>query len=83
MAEVCRVCFAAAEAAELEAETGEPGEIPWVNLEPTVDELLEEGIKRLHSRDTWKLWKWPNSDKVFYSPDEFKCAPNACRELCS
>ncbi|BDA41097.1 probable inactive ubiquitin carboxyl-terminal hydrolase 54 at C-terminar half [Coccomyxa sp. Obi] len=64
---------AAAEAAELEAETGEPGEIPWaVNLEPTVEELLEEGIKRLHSRDTWKLWKWPNSDKVFYTPDEFK-----------
>ncbi len=68
--------LAAAEAAELEAETGEPGEIPWaVNLEPTVEELLEEGIKRLHSRDTWKLWKWPNSDKVFYTPDEFKCAP--------
>lgn len=64
----------------MEAETGEPGEIPWVNLEPTVEELLEEGIKRLHSRDTWKLWKWPNSDKVFYTPDEFKCAPSCTQE---
>ncbi len=44
------------------------------NLGPTLEELFEEGIRRLHVRDTWKLWRWPQSDNVFYSPDEFKYA---------
>jgi hypothetical protein len=71
--EFCSVGFAAAEAAELEAETGEAA-IPWVNLEPTLDETFEEGIRRLQDRETWKIWQWPMSDKLFYTPEEYKCA---------
>lgn len=67
---------AAAEAAEeAEAEGVEPGEIPACHLEPSVAELFEEGLRRLEHRDTWKLWRWPASDAVFYTPDEYKCAP--------
>ena len=44
------------------------------SLGPTVEELFEEGIGRLHFWETWKLWKWPEDEKVFYSPDDFKCA---------
>ena len=44
------------------------------SLGPTVEELFEEGIERLNYRETWKLWKWPEDEKVFYSPDDFKCA---------
>ena len=42
------------------------------SLGPTVEELFEEGIERLNYRETWKLWKWPEDEKVFYSPDDFK-----------
>ena len=44
------------------------------SLGPTVEELFEEGIGRLNYRETWKLWKWPDAEKVFYTPDDFKCA---------
>ena len=65
---------AAAEAAEAaEAEGVEPGEIPRLNLEPTVEDALREGLARLRQRDTWKLWRWPLSEAVFYTPDEYKC----------
>ena len=47
------------------------------SLGPTVEELFEEGIERLNYRETWKLWKWPEDEKIFYSPDDFKCA-NIC-----
>ena len=46
----------------------EPGEIPQLSLEPSVAELFEEGLRRLEHRDTWKLWRWPASDAVFYTP---------------
>ena len=66
---------AAADAAEAaEAEGVEPGEIPRLNLEPTVEDAFQEGLARLRQRDTWKLWRWPLADKVFYTPDEYKCA---------
>lgn len=54
------------------------------NLGPTMEELFEEGMRRLHVRDTWKLWRWPQSDNVFYSPDEFKyvtCMHACCRQV--
>ena len=67
-------CAAAEAAEEAEAEGVEPGEIPACHLEPSVAELFEEGLRRLEHRDTWKLWRWPASDAVFYTPDEYKCA---------
>ncbi len=52
----------------------EPGEIPRLHLEPTVEDALAQGLSRLRERDTWKLWRWPASERVFYTPDEYKCA---------
>ena len=64
----------AEQAAEESQEDGAIEDISPPNLGPSVEELFEEGITRLHHRETWKLWRWPQSDNVFYSPDEFKCA---------
>lgn len=69
----CRVHAAVEAAEEAEAEGVEPGEIPQFNLEPNVAELFEEALRRLEHRDTWKLWRWPLSEAVFYTPDEYKC----------
>ena len=64
----------AEQAAEESQEDGAVEDISPPNLGPSVEELFEEGIERLHHRETWKLWRWPQSDNVFYSPDEYKCA---------
>ena len=62
----------AEQAAEESQEDGAVEDMSPPNLGPTMEELFEEGMRRLHVRDTWKLWRWPQSDNVFYSPDEFK-----------
>lgn len=71
----------AEQAAEESQEDGAIEDISPPNLGPSVEELFEEGITRLHHRETWKLWRWPQSDNVFYSPDEFKCAPGLISSL--
>ena len=63
-------------------ENGAVEDISPPNLDPTVEDLFEEGIDRLHHRETWKLWRWPQSSNVFYSPDEFKCAPSILCLIC-
>lgn len=47
-----------------------------LTLQPTLTEMLEEGIVRLKSpQGTWKLWQWPGCPTDFFSADDFKCAP--------
>ena len=46
-----------------------------LTLQPTLTEMLEEGIARLKSpQGTWKLWQWPGCPTDFFSADDFKCA---------
>ena len=46
-----------------------------LTLQPTLTEMLEEGIARLLSpQGTWKLWQWPGCPTDFFSADDFKCA---------
>ena len=68
-------CAAAIEEAEFAAEIAAGAEpIPGAPLapEPTMDEVLEEGISRLHERSTWKLWQWPLASKEFTDADSFR-----------
>ncbi len=60
-----------AEAAELAAENPDGGPVT-INLEPTLDDVLEEGIRRLQEKNTWKLWQWPTGGKEFYDADTFR-----------
>ena len=54
------------------AEYGDTVEVPIPNLEPSMDELFDEGIKRMQERGTWKLWAFPPANKTFYDAESFK-----------
>ena len=57
----------AAEAAELN-----DGTTITVSLEPGLDEIFDEGTRRLHEKSTWKLWQWPPEEKEFFDADSFR-----------
>lgn len=58
----------AAEAAELN-----DGTTITVSLEPGLNEIFDEGTRRLHEKSTWKLWQWPPEEKEFFDADSFRC----------
>ncbi len=62
---------AAAEEAEFAAEHPHTA-ITAINLEPTLEDILEEGVKRLQEKGTWKLWQWPRDGRKFYEADSFR-----------
>jgi hypothetical protein len=41
-------------------------------IEPALDEILEEGIKRLQQKETWKVWQWPPDNADFFDADAFR-----------
>lgn len=43
-------------------------------MNPPLEAVLEEGIRRLSERGTWKGWLWPNDDKLFYDAESFRYA---------
>jgi len=47
-----------------------PGETLAIDLEPSVEEVLETGLARLETQPTWKLWK--SDDKEFLDADSFR-----------
>ena len=64
--------FAAEIAAGAEPIPGAP-----IAQEPTMDEVLEEGLARLQTKPTWKRWQWPLSGQEFNDADSFRCACDA------
>lgn len=69
------VCAAieAQEAAELD-----DGTTMTVHLEPGLDEIFDEGTRRLLIKSTWKLWQWPPEEREFFDADSFRCNLGAC-----
>ncbi|KAL3153768.1 hypothetical protein ABBQ32_013356 [Trebouxia sp. C0010 RCD-2024] len=57
----------AAEAAELN-----DGTTITVSLEPGLDEIFDEGTRRLQEKSTWKLWQWPPQEREFFDADSFR-----------
>jgi hypothetical protein len=43
-----------------------------VNLEPGLDELLEEALRRSGEKATWKVWQWPSGGVDFYDSETFR-----------
>ncbi len=44
-----------------------------MGLGPTLEEVLDEGIRRLRERgSTWKLWNWPGEGKDFIDAEAFR-----------
>eukprot|EP00884_Botryococcus_braunii_P009363 jgi/Botrbrau1/18428/Bobra.0072s0020.2 len=62
---------AAAEEAEFAAEHPHTA-ITAGSREPTLEDVLEEGIKRLKEKETWKLWQWPSNGRNFTEPVSFR-----------
>ena len=57
---------------------GEPLDLLAVGLEPTLEEVLEEGVSRLKDRTTWKLWTWPIDQKEFLDGEAFRTHITVC-----
>ena len=57
----------AQEAAELD-----DGTTMTVHLEPGLDEIFDEGTRRLLDKSTWKLWQWPPEEREFFDADSFR-----------
>ena len=49
-----------------------PGETIAIDLEPSIEELLELGLTRLETKPTWKLWEWQLEGKEFLDADSFR-----------
>ncbi|KAL0025091.1 hypothetical protein WJX79_008079 [Trebouxia sp. C0005] len=62
-----QAAFEAQEAAELN-----DGTTITVSLEPGLDEIFEEGTRRLLEKSTWKLWQWPPEEREFFDADSFR-----------
>ncbi|GAB4814795.1 hypothetical protein N2152v2_001841 [Parachlorella kessleri] len=42
------------------------------SLEPALDELLEEALRRSGDKGTWKVWQWPSAGADFYDSEAFR-----------
>jgi len=65
------LCIAAALEAQEAAELND-GTTITVSLEPGLDEIFEEGTRRLLEKSTWKLWQWPPEEREFFDADSFR-----------
>ena len=50
-----------------------PEDTITIDLEPSIEELLEIGVGRLKEKSAWKLWQWLADDKEFLDADSFRC----------
>ena len=55
-----------------EGEVTEGLDLMTMVLEPSLEEVLDEGVKRLRERSTWKLWTWPMDGTEFVDADAFR-----------
>ncbi|GLI67376.1 hypothetical protein VaNZ11_011557 [Volvox africanus] len=63
---------AARQQAVADAPEGEPLDPALLELEPSIEDVLEEGIKRLQDKGTWKLWQWPADNAALYDAESFR-----------
>jgi hypothetical protein len=43
-----------------------------LELETSMEEVLEEGAKRLRDKTTWKVWQWPADNSEFFEAEAFR-----------
>ncbi len=43
-----------------------------VAMEPTLEEVLDEGVRRLKDKGTWKLWSWMPEGEEFFDAEAFR-----------
>ncbi|GIL82776.1 hypothetical protein Vretimale_8343 [Volvox reticuliferus] len=63
---------AARQQAVADAPEGEPLDPALLELEPSIEDVLDEGIKRLQEKGTWKLWQWPADNAALYDAESFR-----------
>ncbi|KXZ54862.1 hypothetical protein GPECTOR_4g934 [Gonium pectorale] len=67
-----QIAEAARKQAVADAPEGEPLDPALLELEPSIEDVLEEGIKRLKEKGTWKLWQWPTDNAAMYDAESFR-----------
>lgn len=65
-----------------DAPEGEPLDPALLELEPSIEDVLEEGVKRLKEKGTWKLWQWPPDNAALYDAESFRQQITVCRVWC-
>lgn len=55
-----------------DAPDGEVLDTVLLELEPSLEVVLEEGIKRLQDKGTWKLWQWAPDNVELFDADSFR-----------
>lgn len=43
-----------------------------LELETSMEEVLDEGVKRLQEKSTWKLWQWAADNTEFFEAEAFR-----------
>ncbi len=41
-------------------------------MEPGLDEILAEALRRSADKGTWKVWQWPSTGADFYDSEAFR-----------
>jgi hypothetical protein len=50
----------------------EPLDPSLLELEPSIEDILKEGMKRLKDRKTWKVWQWLPDGTELYEAEAFR-----------
>lgn len=49
------------------------GELQYpTDMESPLEEILDEGVRRLDSQTTWKVWQWQPDQMEFYDAESFR-----------
>lgn len=51
---------------------GEHLDMLAMGMEPSLEEILDEGVARLKERSTWKLWTWTPDGQEFTDAEAFR-----------
>ncbi len=44
----------------------------FLEPEPSMDEVLEQGVQRLQDKGTWKLWQWAPDNLELFEAEAFR-----------
>jgi hypothetical protein len=43
-----------------------------LELETSMEEIVEEGVARLKTKNTWKIWQWSADGQEFFEAEAFR-----------
>lgn len=65
--------FLTADAAAAALAESPDGELQYpTEMDSSLEEVLDEGVRRLDGKTTWKVWQWPADQMEFYDAESFR-----------